>query len=597
MEKEVLGVRGTPAPTDIEFENVWFTVKRGHKKIIKGVSGKFKSGELTAIMGPSGAGKTSLLNILTGFQKSGVEGSIRCGSREDIKNEKRLYQKESCYILQDDHLPDFLTVGEFMFSTMKLKLSGLTRQLCDEAIDDILATLGLYTAKNTPCGNLSGGQRKRLSIALELIDDPPVMFLDEPTTGLDSSSANQCVFMLSELARKGRTVICTIHQPSTRLYMTFNQVYTMADGRCVFRGSPSNTVPYLASSGFVCPRYHNPADFLLEVTSGEYGNAIDCLAKAAQDSKWAIDAEVPPTRRVETDKGTRKVGHWRVATLRKKPSELARFSILLRKQLAYLNRDASAAKLKLFLHFLVGAMLGLTYHNSGYDASKSISNVSFFLVSVVYISYTSLMPAVLRFPSELLILRKELFNRWYTLRTYFISHMAADIPLQIAFALTYTTSAYLISAQPLEFGRFFMVVAVLSMVCISASGMGLIFGALVDPINGTFLGAIFSALLFSLAGSLCLFPHMPRVMYYLTNFSYLSFSMEGVLQAVYGFDRGPLICPSDVAYCLYTSPSELLRDIGMDRLSFFADIAYIALYAVIFRVLAYFFLKRKLMSF
>ncbi|XP_060531306.1 ATP-binding cassette subfamily G member 4-like [Cylas formicarius] len=602
MEKNAKSIYEKSNAIDIEFEDLSFTVKRKKdaKKIIKGVSGKFKSGELTAIMGPSGAGKTSLLNILTGYQVSGVEGTIGCVSGGKRKTGCAQYKKHSCYILQDDHLPDYLTVAESMRLATRLKISRVSKQVEEFLINDILTTIGLYTSKNTPCGNLSGGQKKRLSIALELVDDPLIMFLDEPTTGLDSSSANQCVSMLNDLAKKGRTIVCTIHQPSTPLYVTFSHVYVMADGRCAFQGSPTNTVPYLASVGFVCPQYHNPADFLLEVTSGEHGDSIELLSKAASDPKWRsniLSEEIQLTEKemevIATPTG---VVYYEDDVSYQSPSELTRFFILLRKQMVYLNRDWTVSKLKILLHFLVGIFLGLNFQKCGYDASKVITNVSFFMCSVVYVSYTALMPSVLRYPSELSLIKKEHFNRWYKLKTYYIAHMVTDIPMQILFALIYQSMSYVISSQPLEISRFLMVFVMLSMVGVISSAMGLMFGTLVNPINGTFFAAVTTALMFSFAGFLCLIPHMSKAMYFLTNFSYMSYCMDGLMQAAYGHNRSALICPEEEEICLYTVPSDILNEIGMDKLPFWANVGYMVLNAALFRFLAYCSLRRKIKS-
>ncbi|EDV94194.1 ATP-binding cassette sub-family G member 1 [Drosophila grimshawi] len=285
-------------PVDIEFSNVRYEIRKFSfperkfvtKEILHGLQGNFRSGELTAIMGPSGAGKSTLLNVMSGFCTTGVTGNIRVNGNPMATSSDR-FRQLSCYIHQDDLLRPQLMVSEIMLMAAHLKL-GFDMKKADKLalIKHILSLLGLDHRYNVLTGKLSGGQKKRLAIALELISNPPVLYLDEPTTGLDSSSCSSCVALLKKLASQGHTIVCTIHQPSALIFEMFDKLYTVVDGHCMYQGRVKELVPFLADQQLVCPSYHNPADFMLEVAVGEHQCDLNNLIEAA-NTKYYADAK------------------------------------------------------------------------------------------------------------------------------------------------------------------------------------------------------------------------------------------------------------------------------------------------------------------
>nr|XP_054760827.1 ATP-binding cassette subfamily G member 4-like [Lytechinus pictus] len=456
-------------PVKLEFEDITYSVQVGGscckrqrecKTILNGLSGCFLPGELIAIMGPSGAGKSSFMNVLAGYKTTMTKGTVLVNG--EIRD-PQLFRRMSCYIMQDSHLLPHLTVREAMHVAAGLKLPRRMKWSEKKvAIDEIMTLLGLMECAKTRTSQISGGQTKRLAIAQELVNNPPIMFFDEPTSGLDSLSSLTCVKLLKSLAHGGRTVICTIHQPSAKLFEMFDKLYILGEGHCLYRGTVANLVPYLHSMGFVCPPYHNPADFVIELASGEYGTAVEQLTKAVEDGECerfsshtsqssiqgACGGVAVANGNSHTNNGMATVViqepdgiSTKITTAENKLPDFfttsfgtdvfMQFWVLFKRTFITIFRDPTLTHTRFSSHVVIGVLIGLLYLDIGDDAGKAFNNAGFLFLSMLFLMFSAMMPTVLSFPLEMNVLIREHLNYWYSLKSYYIAKMMADLPFQV----------------------------------------------------------------------------------------------------------------------------------------------------------------------
>ncbi|HAW52926.1 MAG TPA: ABC transporter, partial [Flavobacteriales bacterium] len=209
-----------------------------------------ESGKLCGVMGASGAGKSTLLNLLNGNYKP-TSGSVTING-VDIhdKSQKERIEGVIGFVSQDDLLIEELTVFQNLYYNARLCFDKLPDDEIVKLVDDTLHSLGLYQTKNLKVGSplektISGGQRKRLNIALELIREPAVLFVDEPTSGLSSRDSENIMDLLKQLALKGKLVFVVIHQPSSDIYKMFDKLLILdTGGYAIYNGDPVDAIIY-----------------------------------------------------------------------------------------------------------------------------------------------------------------------------------------------------------------------------------------------------------------------------------------------------------------------------------------------------------------
>lgn len=236
-----------------------------------------RPGELTAIMGPSGSGKTTLLNAIAGKFDGRMEvtGTVYFGGIESSSIETNDFVG---FVRQEDELLEYLTVRETILFAARLRMPGKSYTVQVARTDRLIRELSLEGCQHVKIGGrtfkgISGGQKKRVAIAVALISRPDVLILDEPTSGLDAALAYDVMRTLDGLASHwNTTIICTVHQPRSQIFGFFDSLILLRQGRIVYEGESPQAVDYFNQIGFRCPRDFNPADFFLDLLADHSNN-------------------------------------------------------------------------------------------------------------------------------------------------------------------------------------------------------------------------------------------------------------------------------------------------------------------------------------
>ena len=376
------------------------------------------NGEMLAIMGGSGTGKTTLLSLLNGTLKP-QEGSITINGHDISEPEaKNLIG----YVPQDDLLIEELTVYQNLWFTARLCFEGLSEQEIDNRVEKTLKDLGLYAAKDLKVGSainkyISGGQRKRLNIALELIREPAVLFLDEPTSGLSSADTEKVILLLKEQTLKGKLIVVNIHQPSSDVYKLFDRLWLLDKGGYpVFDGNPIDAITYFKETAnyvdaetSTCPTCGNVnPEIVLNIidekalnNAGELSDERKMTPQNWHELYLKNREEMPKPAIFDMPQSDQK-----------KPNALKQFAIFLHRNIKTKITNVQYLSITLSIAPLLAVICALLTRFSppeGYSVMNNKNLVSYFFMAVIVATFTGMSGSAEEIIKDRALLKRERF--------------------------------------------------------------------------------------------------------------------------------------------------------------------------------------------
>lgn len=596
------------------------------KVILKNVSGSAFPGELLALMGPSGSGKTSLLDALSG--RSAYESGMLNVNGVEVKGAMmKKFKRKVAYVKQRDLFFDHLSVREQLTYTALLRLpSNISRSDKYEEVTRIIRMLRLQNCADTPIRLVSGGEKKRVNIGTELLTDPKVIILDEPTSGLDSTSAVALLKTLHTLAKEnGKTIITSIHQPSSAMFRAFDKLMLLAEGHVVFYGSPSTSLKYLREKGFACPDGYNAADHwmdLLVVDSAIHsedetiGLVDDADLDKSTDEKKDIESVLPllsKSRQFLIQSWDDELHAAEIITIMENESRtLSKNNFLIEDRRKYNNswgtqfrvlmhrcmrnsRSAVFTPLNLVKSVLIGILIGFVYFQLPYSEKYVRDRDGYFFFTMAYWVFESMFASLFSFPLERDIIFKERASGSYHLSAYFLAKTVSEAPTRVILPILYMIITFFLAAIKNDFIIFLGATLCSLMAVMTGESYGLLVGAAVMDFEKAQVIMTIVALMFMVLGGFFV-ENAPKV---LDVFKYLSpfkYSFDASRQMVF-YTNVPcdgsnalLVCMEDgVEFATPEQLKEALRIQG--SISF--NVAMLFVLFIVPRYLTYIVLSRK----
>ncbi|KAK7367143.1 hypothetical protein VNO80_09152 [Phaseolus coccineus] len=603
-------------PITLKFEELVYKVKleqKGgcwgstwtckEKTILNGITGVVCPGEILAMLGPSGSGKTTLLTALGGRLSGKLSGKITYNGQPFSGAMKR----RTGFVAQDDVLYPHLTVTETLVFTALLRLpNSLTRDEKVQHVERVITELGLTRCRSSMIGGplfrgISGGEKKRVSIGQEMLINPSLLLLDEPTSGLDSTTAQRILNTIKRLASGGRTVVTTIHQPSSRLYYMFDKVVLLSEGCPIYYGPASTALDYFSSVGFSTCVTVNPADLLLDLANGiapdskqaaEQNEGLEQERKQVRESLISAYEKNIATR-LKAEVCSLEVNNHNVtkdACARNsiKPEQWStswwhQFKVLLQRGVKE-RRYEAFNRLRIFQVVSVAFLGGLLWWHT--PESHIEDRVALLFFFSVFWGFYPLYNAVFTFPQERRMLIKERSSGMYRLSSYFLARTIGDLPLELALPTAFVFIIYWMGGLKPDPVTFILSLLVVLYSVVVSQSLGLAFGAILMEIKQATTLASVTTLVFLIAGGYYI-QQIPPFIVWLKYLSYSYYCYKLLLGVQYN-ENDYYECSKGELCKVADFPP--IKSMGLNHL--WVDVFIMALMLVGYRLVAYFALHR-----
>ncbi|XP_064220114.1 ATP-binding cassette sub-family G member 8 isoform X2 [Aotus nancymaae] len=419
-----------------QFKIPWTSHSRGSscELGIQNLSFKVRSGQMLAIIGSSGCGRASLLDVITG---RGHGGKIKSGQIwiNGQPRSPQLVRKCVAHVRQHDQLLPNLTVRETLAFTAQMRLPRTFSQAQrDKRVEDVIAELRLRQCADTRVGNtyvrgVSGGERRRVSIGVQLLWNPGILILDEPTSGLDSFTAHNLVKTLSRLAKGNRLVLISLHQPRSDIFRLFDLVLLMTSGTPIYLGAAQHMVQYFTAIGYPCPRYSNPADFYVDLTS---------IDRRSREQEVATREKAQSLAALFLEK-VRDLDDflWKAET-----KDLDEDICVESRQISNDFRDLPTLLIHGAEACLMSLTIGFLYFGHGNIRLSLMDTAALLFMIGALIPFNVILDVISKSYSERAMLYYELEDGLYTAGPYFFAKVLGELPEHCAYIIIYGMPTY-----------------------------------------------------------------------------------------------------------------------------------------------------------